>query len=201
MKLELKNITLGYKGSPPLCSIAGASVVSGHSVALVGRNGVGKSTLLRSLAGIAAPRGGEILLDGVSMMRLTPIERSRIVSFVSTEITQTAYMNVAQIVALGRAPYCGWAGRLTAADRQIVSRAMESVCVTQFADRTIDTLSDGQRQRVMVARALAQDTSIVVLDEPTAFLDWENRELVIKLLADLAVQTNKIIIFSTHERD
>ncbi|MEG2865275.1 MAG: ABC transporter ATP-binding protein, partial [Mucinivorans sp.] len=160
MYLELKNIVLGYKGSLPLSSIASCGVGSGLSVALIGRNGVGKSTLLRSMAGIVAPRGGEILLDGVSIQRLTPAERAEKVSFVSTEIIQTAYMSVAQIVALGRAPYCGWAGRLTASDRAIVERAMDSVDVAQFATRTIDTLSDGQRQRVMVARALAQDTPV-----------------------------------------
>ncbi|MEG3047510.1 MAG: ABC transporter ATP-binding protein [Mucinivorans sp.] len=199
--MELKNIVLGYKGSLPLSSIASCGVGSGLSVALIGRNGVGKSTLLRSMAGIVAPRGGEILLDGVSIQRLTPAERAEKVSFVSTEIIQTAYMSVAQIVALGRAPYCGWAGRLTASDRAIVERAMDSVDVAQFATRTIDTLSDGQRQRVMVARALAQDTPVMVLDEPTAFLDWENREMVIRLLCELASSTGKIIIFSTHERD
>lgn len=199
MKLELKNITLGYKGNAPLCSDITRSVCSGNAVALVGRNGVGKSTLLRSIAGIVAPMGGEILVDGLSIQKISHADRARKVSFVSTEIITTAYMTVEQLVALGRTPYCGWAGKLQESDRNIVLRSMRSVNVEQFAKRTIDTLSDGQRQRVMVARALAQDTACIVLDEPTAFLDWENREMVISLLCDLAAQMDKIIIFSTHE--
>lgn len=201
MQLELKNIVLGYKGNEPLCCSINQSVSSGRSVALVGRNGAGKSTLLRSVAGIVMPRQGEILINERAINRLSYAERALLVSFVSTEIITTAYMSVAQIVALGRMPYSGWAGQLRDEDRQIVEQSMRSVDVLQFAERTIDTLSDGQRQRVMVARALAQDTPVVVLDEPTAFLDWENREMVIKLLADLAIKMDKIIIFSTHELD
>lgn len=201
MELELRDIVLGYKGNEPLCSAINRSVCSGCSVALVGRNGAGKSTLLRSVAGIVTPRGGEVVINGCAINRLGYAERARLVSFVSTEIITTAYMSVAQIVALGRMPYSGWAGQLREADRQIVEHSMRSVDVLQFAERTIDTLSDGQRQRVMVARALAQDTPVVVLDEPTAFLDWENREMVIKLLSNLAIETDKIIIFSTHELD
>lgn len=201
MKLELKDIVLGYKGGEPLCSVLNVETSSGSSVAIVGRNGVGKSTLLRSVAGIVAPRAGRIVVDGHNILAISHSQRAKLVSFVSTEIISTAYTSVEQIVALGRSPYSGWAGRLSERDRQVVEWAMQRVDVTQFAARTVDTLSDGQRQRVMVARALAQDTPVVVLDEPTAFLDWENREMVITLLSDLAVQTGKIIIFSTHERD
>lgn len=201
MKLELKDIVLGYKGGEPLCGDLNVETSSGSSVAIVGRNGVGKSTLLRSVAGIVAPRAGKIVVDGHNILSINHTQRARLVSFVSTEIISTAYTSVEQIVALGRSPYSGWAGRLSDEDRRVVEWAMQRVDVTQFAERTVDTLSDGQRQRVMVARALAQDTPVVVLDEPTAFLDWENREMVITLLSDLAAQTNKIIIFSTHERD
>lgn len=199
MQLELRNITLGYRGSEPLCSGLSGSASSGESVALIGRNGAGKSTLLRSVAGIVAPRVGDILVDGVNILTISPTERSRLVSFVSTEIVSAAYITVEQVVSLGRAPYSGWAGRLCDDDRMVVRHAMQSVDVEQFEGRTIDTLSDGQRQRVMIARALAQDTPCVVLDEPTAFLDWENREMVIRLLVDLAKDMNKIIVFSTHE--
>lgn len=199
MELDITNISVGYKGSDPLCEGVNLTVSAGQAVALIGSNGVGKSTLLRSLAGIVAPQEGRVVLGGRDILKLKPYERSRAVSFVSTEVITIAYLTVQQVVALGRAPYSGWAFKLSEQDRAAIDRAMELTGTTIFGERCLDTLSDGQRQRVMVARAVAQDTPLVLLDEPTAFLDPENRELIIRLLCDLARQMNKIVIFSTHE--
>lgn len=199
MEFSIDNITIGYRGVEPLAQGISIKAVGGQAVALIGSNGIGKSTLLRSMAGIVAPIDGRISLDGKNLLKLSAYERSETVSFVSTEIISTAYLTVEQVVALGRAPYSGWAFKLSAADRQAIADAMAMVGVTQLALRYLDTLSDGQRQRVMVARAIAQDTPLVLLDEPTAFLDPENRELIISLLCQLAHKTGKIVIFSTHE--
>ena len=199
MQLELVDITLGYRGDRPLAVGLNGAVAQGESVALVGRNGVGKSTLLRSVAGLVPLAGGEVRVDGRSVFAMSHAERARTVSFVSTENVSAAYLNVEQVVAMGRAPYSGWAGRLTDEDRRKVVEALEAVDAARFVGRSIDRLSDGQRQRVMVARALAQDTPVVVLDEPTAFLDWDNRRLMIELLGRLAA--DKIILYSTHELD
>lgn len=201
MELSVENMTIGYRGGEPLCPAIDLRAESGEAIALVGSNGVGKSTLLRSIAGVVAPRSGDVLLDGQSLLAMKAHERARSVAFVSTEMITTAYLTVNQIVSLGRAPYSDWALNLSSADKAAIGRAMELTDVVQLGERFIDTLSDGQRQRVMVARALAQDTPLIVLDEPTAFLDPENREMIIRLLCDLARDMNKIVLFSTHEVD
>lgn len=199
MSLEVRDLTLGYKDGPKLLSGVSLIAPRGELVAMLGRNGVGKSTLLRSLSGVVRPMGGEVLLDGTSVFEFSAAELARKIAFVSTSSFAVAHLLVEDVVAMGRAPYTGWLGRLSPEDRCIVDESLEMVSMGSFATKAIDTLSDGERQRVMIARALAQDTPVMLLDEPTAFLDMPNRYQIAILLRDLAHRTQKSIIFSSHD--
>ncbi len=199
MILTIQNLTIGYKKQNPLAQNINIDAPSGQAIALIGDNGEGKSTLLRTIALLQKAKSGEILLDGTSLSTMPVTQRAKLISFVSTERITIAYTTVRQIVELGRIPFSTWSGKISKEDTFIVDEALELTQTTQLQNRTIDTLSDGQRQRVLIARALAQTTPVLLLDEPTAFLDPKNRKLVIELLNTIASQTNKIIIYSTHE--
>ena len=196
--VRLHDITLGY-GERTLVRGANIGFGWGEFTALVGRNGTGKSTLLRTIAGLARPMEGHITLNDRPMTDFSPREIAAQISFVSTDEVRVPNLRVADVVALGRAPYTDWAGRLTGEDRQMVVRSLELVGMQGFARKGIDRLSDGERQRVMIARALAQDTPIILLDEPTAFLDLPNKYEIGLLLRELAHKQGKCVIFSTHD--
>lgn len=198
--IELRNITLAF-GSRELIVNASARFVRGHLVALLGRNGTGKSTLLRAIASLGRTTSGKILVDGEEIGDIPSAALARKVAFVNTERVDVEALSVHDLVAIGRSPYTDWMGRLTAEDEAIVMRSMRVAGVESMAQRRIDTLSDGECQRVMIARALAQDTPIILLDEPTSFLDLPNRYELCTLLGQLAHEQNKCIIFSTHELD
>lgn len=197
--LELGNFGVGYGQRMLLCGVDTA-FGSGTLTALLGRNGAGKSTLLRALAGLGRYTGG-VDVCGADLRKLPPRELAKRISFVSTERTRIAAMRCRDIVAMGRAPYTGWTGRLSAADEEIVDSSLRAVGMQDYADRTADTMSDGECQRVMIARALAQDTPVMLLDEPTSFLDLPNRYELCDLLGRLAHDKDKCVIFSTHELD
>lgn len=199
MILSLQNLTLGYKKDKPLVRDINIKASGGDFIALVGRNGTGKSTLLRSLAGLAHPAAGNILLDGRSLFEMRPTQRAQHISFVSTENIRVAHLRVWDIVALGRAPYSSWSGALSDDDNAIVAKSIEEVGMSTFTDINVDRLSDGERGRVMIARAIAQQSDIILLDEPTAFLDLPNRYHIMELLKSLAHNANKLVILSTHE--
>lgn len=196
--VQLTDFTIGYDRKS-LLSDVNTSFRSGTLTALLGRNGTGKSTLLRALAGLNSHYNGTISLFGTDMRRMSAQSLSRTLSFVSTTRQRIAAMRCRDIVALGRAPYTNWSGNLTAADRRIVDDALQATGMSAFADRDINSLSDGECQRIMVARALAQETPIMLLDEPTGFLDLPNRYELGRLLARLAHDRGKCVVFSTHE--
>jgi iron complex transport system ATP-binding protein len=198
--IELKKITLAFDSKSILQS-ADCTFRRGTLTALVGRNGAGKSTLLKVLAAIDAPKNGEVVVDGKILHTLTAEARARMISFVSTQRVRVANLLCRDVVAIGRAPYTNWLGSMQDEDSQIVSSALKAVGMEEFALRAIDTLSDGECQRIMIARALAQQTPVIVLDEPTAFLDIPTRFEICRLLADLAHNSGKTIIFSTHDID
>ena len=200
--LLFENITLAY-GSRTLLEGVTAEIRAGESTALIGRNGTGKSTLLRAVAGIGTQtlRSGGIFIGGADTARMKPSERARTVSVVTTDKCRVANLRAEDAVALGRAPYTNWIGRMQHADREIVARSLEQVGMTAFASKTMDSLSDGEAQRVMIARALAQRTPVILLDEPTAFLDMPARYELCTLLRRLAREEGKCILFSTHELD
>ena len=198
--IELRNITLAF-GSNKLISDASARFSRGNMVALLGRNGTGKSTLLRAIAGLGKVEMGDIIIDGNISTTLSATERAERIAFVNTERVDVDALTVRELVGIGRSPYTNWIGRLTTEDSKIVEHAMEVTGVMKFAERRVNTLSDGEAQRAMIARALAQDTPIILLDEPTSFLDLPNRYELCRLLGDLAHKENKCVIFSTHELD
>jgi iron complex transport system ATP-binding protein len=198
--ITLSDITIGY-GSRTLLESASATFVCGEFAALLGRNGAGKSTLLRTIAGLARPKKGEILLDGHPMATLGRHEIARLVAVVSTERVRVQNLKVADAIALGRAPHTNWLGHLTTEDRLCVERAIALTGLADFVDKSIDTLSDGERQRVMIARALAQQTPVILLDEPTAYLDLPARYEIFDLLRRLARDEGKTILCSTHDLD
>ena len=199
--IEFENITIAHKGSSPLLSRQSAVIPSGTLTALTGRNGSGKSTLLRAICGTQPPESGAVLIGAtkVNPASVTPSVLASMMSLVTTERLRVRHMTVRQLVAMGRAPLSGLFGTLHAEDYRVVDRAIERVGLGALASREVDSLSDGEHQRAMLARALAQDTPIILLDEPTGFLDVPNRRSVTNLLASLAHEEGKTIVYSTHE--
>lgn len=200
MSITLKNITIAY-GSRVLLRDVSASIRQGSLTALIGRNGTGKSTLLRCVAGLGAAAGGDVELCGKRLATLSPLGRASTVSFVTTDKIRIANLACEDVVALGRAPYTNWIGRMQDTDRDIVHRALALVGMSAFARKSMDSMSDGECQRILIARALAQDTPVILLDEPTAFLDLPNRYELATLLRRLAHDEGKCILFSTHDLD
>lgn len=198
--ITLRNITLAY-GDSTLVENGSAEFAAGELTALVGRNGAGKSTLLRAVTAIEPPKSGEVLLDGTNAAAIPPETIARTISFVGTEKVRIANLRCEDIVAIGRAPYTNWIGRMQEVDRRIIADALQAVGMEAFAARSIDTLSDGECQRIMIARALAQQTPTIVLDEPSAFLDIPTRFEICRLLQRLAHDEGKCILFSTHDLD
>lgn len=196
--ISLQNLTVGY-GEKAILSDINQTLEPGRLVCLLGSNGVGKSTILRTLAGFLQPLAGKVLLDGKDLSSLSLSQRSKTVSIVLTERVEVPYMKVADLVGMGRSPYTGFFGKLTKEDKQIVGEAIEMVEISNLAERTIDTLSDGERQKAFLAKALAQQTPIILLDEPTAFLDFHAKISTLRLMQKLAHETNKIILMSTHD--
>jgi iron complex transport system ATP-binding protein len=203
--LAAQNLTVGYavrKSAPRL--VAGPLQLAlwpGELVCLLGPNGAGKSTLLRTLAGVQAPLGGYLAVGGVPLASLSPEARARQLSIVLTERIEASHLTVQELVSLGRHPHTGWLGGLSAHDHAQVQAALAATGTAQFAHRPVGELSDGERQKVLLARALAQDTPLVLLDEPTAHLDLPNRVALLRLLHELARTLGKAILLSTHELD
>ena len=193
--IQLENISLSY-GSRTILRDVSLHLAAGEFCALIGRNGAGKSTLLRALTSNA-----ETIIDGTPLSKLTPEKMAQSVAIVTTERIRIENLLVEDLVAMGRAPYTNWVGHLQDIDREIVSKAIAAVGMSDFAKRDSSSLSDGELQRVMIARAIAQQTPIILLDEPTAFLDIPTRFEVCRLLADLAHKEGKTILFSTHDVD
>jgi iron complex transport system ATP-binding protein len=203
INIELKRLSVGYKqpGEAPLEVLKNINFTAapGEMVALVGSNGIGKSTLLRTLAAFQPWFAGDIQISGQGLKTLNPKEIARIMSFVSTENIRVPNLSVFDLVAYGRFPYTNWIGMLAGEDKTMVYEAIEKVGLVGFEQRSVMQISDGERQRAMIARALAQDTPVIILDEPTAYLDVSNKYEIFHLLQVLAVEKNKTIVLSTHD--
>ncbi len=198
--IEVKDLNLDY-GRGVLVEKADVIFPSGATTALIGRNGTGKSTLLRAIAGLNPKYTGEIKIDGTDIKRLRPDKMARLLALVTTERVRIPNMTCLQITAMGRSPFTDWSGRLRSEDKEAAFEALETVGMAEFAARNMNTMSDGECQRIMIARAIAQDTPAILLDEPTSFLDMPNRYKLAHLLNTLAHDKGKCIIYSTHELD
>jgi iron complex transport system ATP-binding protein len=170
-------------------------------VCLIGPNGAGKSTLMRTLAGMQIPLAGTVHLMGDDLKSLKPNELARRLSIVLTERIDVGMLSAYSLVALGRYPYTGWMGELRPEDEWVVQQAITAVGAADLADRNVGELSDGERQKIMIARALAQEPVVMLLDEPTAYLDLPRRAELMAMLRRLARETGRAILLSTHDLD
>ena len=196
--ITTNRLTVGYRGHRVVEDIS-LSLPCGRLVCLLGPNGAGKSTLLRTLCGFQPPIAGTVTISGSDITTMSATEVARLVSVVLTDRPLTPSLTAAEMVGMGRAPYTGFWGRLSDDDRRLVSEAMQTVGIAPLATRRMGRLSDGERQKVMIAKALAQHTPVIVLDEPTAFLDYPSKVAVMKTLARLAHDEGKTILMSTHD--
>lgn len=201
--IELKDLTIGYTGKKQqttiIASDINATIESGQLTCLLGHNGVGKSTLLKTLTAFLPKLSGQIVIDGKDIESYTEKQLARKIGVVLTERTSVQDMTVADLVALGRSPYTGFWGRLDDEDKEMVVRAMRLAGIENLSRRYVDTLSDGERQRAMIAKALAQDTPLICLDEPTSFLDFQSKVEMLRLLRRLSNDNGKTIFLSTHD--
>ncbi len=196
--IELKNLTTGY-GEHIVARSINSIIPEGNLISLLGPNGVGKSTLLRTLCAFQPAISGDIIINGTSLQELTQAQLSRIISVVLTERLDVRAMTVHNLVSLGRSPYTGFWGRLDEEDERQVRQAIDQVGISELYEREIGTLSDGELQKAMIAKALAQQTPIILLDEPTAFLDFPSKVEMMRMLHRLAHEMNKTIFLSTHD--
>lgn len=196
--LTTSSLCLTY-GKAPVVQTPPIRLDRGQVVGLLGVNGAGKSTLLRTLAGVQPPAEGEIWVDGTPLRSASAHERARQVALLLTDRLTMANLSVRELVALGRYPYTSWWGGLRPEDEARIDFALEALNVSAFADRPVASLSDGERQRVMVARALAQEAPVLLADEPTAHLDAPGRIEIMHLLRDLAHTHDTAVLVATHE--
>ncbi|WP_416867099.1 MAG: ABC transporter ATP-binding protein [Imperialibacter sp.] len=200
--VSLRNFSVGYhvKGHPtPLLKDINLDVNPGEVVCLLGQNGVGKSTLLRTIAGLQPPLAGEVLLAHRPVQAYSIQELATKISLVLTEKVSGGNLSVEELVALGRHPYTNWLGLLSKEDKSAVNEAVALTKINYLLNKKVGELSDGQYQKAMIARAVAQDGDLMILDEPTAFLDLNNSVEIFMLLRQLALEKEKAVVVSTHD--
>lgn len=202
--LETKNLTIGYTSKKKENVIADAiniTLEKGQLVGLVGANGIGKSTLLRTLTNVQEPLHGAVYINSQLLSDYEPVALAKQLSLVLTEQITSKNLSVFELVALGRQPYTNWVGNLSQNDIKITNKAIDQTNIEALKTKKCFELSDGQLQKVMIARAMAQDTDLIILDEPTTHLDMYHKAYILKLLQKLTKETGKTILFSSHEID
>ena len=202
--IQLTKLSIGYRGKNSVKVVARnltAAIRSGELTCLLGANGVGKSTLLRTLSAFQPKLEGSILIQGREIGSYDEKELSRLVGIVLTEKPKVRNMTVRELVALGRSPYTGFWGTLSEQDHRVVDEVLEMVGIGALTHRMVHTLSDGERQKVMIAKALAQQTPVIYLDEPTAFLDFPSKVETMLLLRKICREKDKTIFLSTHDME
>jgi iron complex transport system ATP-binding protein len=197
--IQSKSLSIGYQKDTPVLSGINLTAASGDLTGLVGRNGIGKTTLLRTLSGLLKPLDGQIFISGIPLPGLSALERAKRLSFLSFFRQNIPNLRVFDLVAMGRAPHTNWYGRLSKKDEAAVFDAIEKVELQRLKHRSIAELSDGEFQRTLIARSLSQDTPVIILDEPVAFLDLPHKISVLRLLRQIAATENKSILISIHD--
>jgi len=198
--IEIQQLNIGYsKNKELLATPFTYKYYQGNLTAIVGANGVGKSTFLKTLAGIIKPIRGSISIGNFDISKLNPLSRAKYVSYIGSQTNYMPDIPAIEIVQMGRFTHTGWIKGLSSADKSICVNAMKTTDVYELKDRIFTTLSDGEKQRVLIAMALSQNAPVLLLDEPTAFLDIPNRIKTFDILKNLAVNNNKTVIFSTHD--
>lgn len=202
--LHTENLSIGYKNKSETNTIVQNCAIQlqkGKLIALVGANGIGKSTLLKTITGIIPPINGKVHLNNKEISSYIPKELAQELSIVLTESLPPSNLSVYEIVALGRQPYTNWLGTLSEEDKLKIENAIELTEISSFKHKKHYEISDGQLQKTLIARALAQDTHLIILDEPTTHLDLVHKVTLIKLLQKLTHKTGKTILYSTHDID
>ena len=200
--VELNGLSIGYRSKQGVRVVAEgltAQLQRGQLTCLLGENGIGKSTLLRTLAAFQSKLSGSIMIEGRELESYSERELARTIGIVLTEKPDVQQMTVMELVEMGRAPYTGFWGRLNEDDRKACDEAIALIGIEQLKDRMVQTLSDGERQKVMIAKALAQQTPVIFLDEPTAFLDYPSKVDMLLLLRRISREAQKTIFLSTHD--
>jgi iron complex transport system ATP-binding protein len=202
--LSTSNLSIGYQSKKEKNTIAenlNLTFEEGKLISLVGGNGIGKSTLLRTITGIQKPLAGTVMLKEKEIHNYESLALAQNLSLVLTEKLPPSNLSVFELIALGRQPYTNWLGKLSAEDLKKINQAITLTHIEHLIDKKHHEISDGQLQIVLIARALAQDTPLIILDEPTTHLDLFHKVSVFKLLKKLSLETNKCILFSTHDID
>jgi len=202
--LQANNLSIGYSAKKEhrvIASNSNLNLKSGTLTALIGANGIGKSTLLRTLTGIQQPLAGTVILNNKDITEYTPADLAQHLSIVLTESLPPSNLTVYELVALGRQPYTNWVGSLSAEDRLKINEALQLTRTDHLSAKKHFEISDGQLQKVLIARALAQDTPLIILDEPTTHLDLQHKVSLLRLLKKLATEQGKCILYSTHDLD
>jgi len=200
--LATQHLNIGYhnkRGNFVVQKDLNLNLKSGTLTCILGNNGIGKSTLLRTLAGMQPALAGTVHIHNKNSKDYSPNDLSKYISLVLTEVLPPSNLSVYELVALGRQPYTNWLGTLTTKDKEIVEKSLQQTQVSEISLKKLYELSDGQKQRVMIARALAQNTDIIILDEPTVHLDIHHKIAVLKLLKNICKNLNKSILMATHE--
>jgi iron complex transport system ATP-binding protein len=200
--LIIDKLSVGYgagKSEKIVLNNINATAAKGELIAVIGRNGSGKSTLLRSIAGLQRHYSGKIYLEDIEIQKFSQKQLAKTVGFVSTEIVKAPNMSVYDLVALGRFPHTDWTGRIDSENENHILKALSDTGMTEMSSRCVAELSDGERQRAMITRVLAQNASLMIMDEPTAFLDIAGKYEIFNLLHKIAKENRKTIIFSTHD--
>ena len=195
--LKLEDLAIGYSQTSPIM-VGNAGIGSGVT-ALIGRNGAGKSTLIKTITGNRQPLKGRVLLFGKPIGKYSKKDLSRLIALVTTETHMAGGLTLREMVELGRIPFTGRFGFLSSSDRRVVDEALDAVGISRLADKFVGRLSDGERQKGMIARGLVQETPLIIMDEPFSFLDVASRLELLALIGSLASEKSRTFLFSTHE--